>query len=167
MHFSGVLNAEYYAHASPPWLFIAEGLVAWLSMVISLQFFGAIVAPEPFSFRDLLGTQALARWPYVVVGLVGLLPGAARAMPRSLTSSADVAAGATVPVVVCVWVVLLAVTVWTILLMYRGYALTTSMQGRRAILSFGIALVVAEVASKVICIVMATNAGVLPRITPT
>lgn len=168
VHFNGVLNAEYYSHISPPWLYIAEGLVAWGSMVISLQFFGAIVAPERFRFFDLVGTQALARWPYVLVALVALLPGVAEAMRRNVTDlGAAAPTAAHLPAVVAAVVVSFAVVVWSIVLMYRGYVLSTGVQGRKAVISFGIALLVAEIVSKVICIVLATSAGVLPRITPT
>jgi hypothetical protein len=166
-HFNGVLAAEYYSHAAPPWLYIAEGLTAWLSMALALQLFGAIVAPERFGFIDLLGTQALARWPYIFLALVALLPGGAQALPRSVAGTAGVTSSAGgIPITICVWVVLLGTTAWAIVLMYRGYVLSTGLERRKAVLSFGMALILAQIVAKVICIVMATNAGVLTRTTP-
>ena len=45
---------------------------------------------------------------------------------------------------------MLAVVVWVVVLMYRGYAVSCDLRGSRAILSFIAAVVAAEIVSKVV-----------------
>jgi len=166
VHFDGVLDV-HFGKAGPLWLFVAEGLNAWLCMALTLQVFGAILAPSRFRFIDMLGTQALARWPYLLIAIVCLPAGVRkvlqylteRAMEQPHTGSVTTA---DVLVAVLALVVLIAATIWTVMLMYRGYVVATGMkQVRRRIISFIIGLIIAEVVSKVVFIVMAVKAGVL------
>ncbi len=62
-HFDGVIDVHTGA-AAPMWFFLAEGVINWVCMVIPLFFFGLIVSRSAFRMIDVLGTQALARWPY-------------------------------------------------------------------------------------------------------
>jgi hypothetical protein len=167
VHFDGVLDV-HFIDSAPLWFFLAEGLIAWLCMALVLQIFGAMLAPARFRFVDMLGTQALARWPYLFIALVSLPPGFER-MIQYLTEKAlktppsvtvTVADGA---VTVLGLSVIFAATVWTVLLMYRGYAVSTGIKEmRKKTLSFIVALIIAEVVCKVIFIIMAVKTGALP-----
>ena len=55
-------------------------------MVIPLFFSGLIVSRTSFRMIDILGTQALARWPYLITAVV-MLPDANRRFGDYLTSS--------------------------------------------------------------------------------
>lgn len=168
IHLDGVL--DYHAGAPFPFLmYIAEGVVAWLSMAAVMLGVGKLVSKTPFRAIDVLGTQALARAPMLLAVAAGLLPGFARYTsavaeavanvnptdpnlnPREMllpsgTSMADAltAAGA----LLCI----LAMTVWMVLLMYRAYAVSCNVSGGAAIGAFIGGLVGAEVISKVLLI---------------
>jgi hypothetical protein len=61
-HFDGVLDTHTGAHA-PLWFFLVEGIVDWLCMAVVLLAFGKVASKTSFRALDVLGTQALARWP--------------------------------------------------------------------------------------------------------
>lgn len=154
-HFDGVLDV----HSGPPVptpVFLAEGIVNWLSAFIVLFLLGKAVSRTRFRALDLLGTQAMARWPTLLAALATLGP-PYRRLVATLSSQilqggpiqvprADVVLGG-----LLMFVVALAV-VWMVALMYHSYALCCNIRGPRAALTFIAALIGAEVISKVIVV---------------
>ena len=70
-HFDGVLDAHTGA-AAPLWAFLLEGFIDWLCLSVVLLVLGKIISRTSFRAIDLLGTQALARWPTFIISLVVL-----------------------------------------------------------------------------------------------
>ena len=73
-HFDGVLDFHTGAEA-PPWLFVFEGPIDWLALAVPLWIGGLLISKSRPRAIDVLGTQALARFPTLALALVGLLPG--------------------------------------------------------------------------------------------
>jgi hypothetical protein len=151
-HFDGVLDVHTGAKASM-WLFPAEGVINWICMVIPLFFFGLIVTRSSFRIIDILGTQALARWPYLVVAIV-MLPDANRRVIEyimsKLTQTAPAVAINYIDVIVFGFAMILAIfmAIWMVALMYRAYIVCCNIKGVAAIVTFIVGLIVAEVLSK-------------------
>ena len=59
---------------APLGTFLAEGLVDWLSISIVLLILGRIVSKTSFRSIDMLGTQAMARWPTLIAAIATLAP---------------------------------------------------------------------------------------------
>jgi len=154
-HFDGVLDV----HTGPDlkwWVFVLEGIIDWLIVGILLLAGGKIISHEDFSPIDVLGHQALARWPMFFVSIVLLLPGYQRftaelirtisqgQLPLALLMqpSSDLGVFAFAVIVV------LVVIVWVVALMYRGFALSCHVQGGRAIGTFIGCLIAGEILSK-------------------
>jgi hypothetical protein len=171
VHFDGVLDV-HFVRPGPAWLFVAEGISAWLCMALVLQVFGAMLAPTRFRFIDMLGTQAMARWPYLFIAAVSYPPGFSRVMAYLAEEAKEAQhtvtiSNADIGITVVAVVVTIPAMVWTVLLMYRGYSVAAGIvETRKRVISFLVALMAAEVIAKVAFVVMATSAGVLPRITP-
>src|SRR5271165_4885569 len=70
-HFDGVLDTHTGA-AAPLWAFLLEGFIDWLCLGIVLLVLGKIISRTSFRAIDLLGTQALARWPTFIISLIVL-----------------------------------------------------------------------------------------------
>src|SRR5438552_5098370 len=70
-HFDGVLDVHTGA-AAPLWLFFAEGVIDWLCLSVVLWVCGKIISRTAFRTIDVFGTQALARWPTVLISLITL-----------------------------------------------------------------------------------------------
>src|SRR5512140_369351 len=69
IHFDGVLDA-HYGPAWPMWVLIVGGLIDWLSLALVLAIFAVIMWHKTSRFIDIIGTQALARWPSIIVSLL-------------------------------------------------------------------------------------------------
>jgi len=151
-HFDGVLDVHTGLQA-PLWVFFAEGLINWICIVVPLFFFGLIVSRSSFRIIDVLGTQALARWPYLITALV-MLPDANRrflvCIMSKLTQSASTPTINYIDVFVFAIAMLLTVlmAVWMVALMYRAYCVSCNIKGARAIITFIVSLIGAEVLSK-------------------
>jgi hypothetical protein len=106
---------------------------------------------------DVLGTLALARVPYLVATLVSLLPpvqsniaklGAAirSGTPFQLPEIFDSGEMAVHVAMAAFSFLMLA---WMIALMYRAYAYSCNLKGTRAVVSFVLVVIVAEILSKI------------------
>lgn len=151
-HFDGVLDWHPGPEA-PLWCFFAEGLIDWICMVIPLFFFGLIVSRSSFRMIDVFGTQALARWPYLITSVV-MLPEANQRfgmyLMSKLTQTAPAVAINYIDGFVFAFAMLLSIlmVIWMVALMYRAYAVSCNIKGAGAIITFIVSLIGAEVLSK-------------------
>lgn len=157
-HFDGVIDV-HTGLQGPLWFFFAEGLINWICMAIPLFFFGLIVSRRSFRMIDVLGTQALARWPYLVTSLV-MLPGANRRFAEYLMSRLGLGATSVsinyIDMLIFAFAMFLSIlmAIWMVALMYRAYAVSCNIKGARAIITFIIGLLSAEVLSKLVILQM-------------
>ena len=151
-HFDGVIDVHTGTEA-PLWLFFAEGLINWICMVVPLFFFGLIVSSSSFRVIDVLGTQALARSPYLITTLA-MLPDANRRfgdyLMSRLTQTAPTATINYIDMLVFAFAMILTIlmAVWMVALMYRAYCVSCNIKGAKAIITFVVSLIGAEVLSK-------------------
>jgi hypothetical protein len=123
-HFDGVLDVHTGLKA-PLWFFFAEGLIDWVCMAVPLFFFGLIVSRSSFRMIDVFGTQALARWPYLITAIV-MLPEANQRVivyiMSKLTQTAPAAAinSADVFIFGFAMIVTILMVIWMVALMYRA-----------------------------------------------
>ena len=153
-HFDGVLDVHTGLEA-PTWLFFVENLINWLSMVLFLFFSALIVSRSQWRLIDILGTQALSRWPTLITALV-MLPNANRRFGEYLISklcqSGEAATiNSTDAVIFFVAVVIaLLMIIWMVSLMYKAYSVSCNIKGSKAIVTFIVSLICAEILSKIL-----------------
>ena len=152
-HFDGVLDIHSGLEA-PLWFFFAEVLIDWIYVVVPLFFFGLIVSRSAFRIIDVLGTQALARWPYLIAAIV-MLPDANQRvltyLMSKLTQAASTSAVSSIDVLVFVFamIVIILMVIWTVALTYQAYTVSCNIRGASAIITFVVSLIGAEVLSKI------------------
>ncbi len=158
VHFDGVIDIHVGA-GGPAWVFVVEGLTAWACLSATLILLGLIFHRRGFRLVDVAGTQALARWPGLLVILVlAVRPiragfnRCAEALMAKAGGTSPAAGASTIDVMLfgLVALVILVVIVWMVALMYRAYAVSCNAKGAKAVVIFIAALVVAEVLSKVV-----------------
>ncbi len=164
-HTDGVLDL-HPGLSAPFWFFLAEGLINWLSLSACLLIAGLIVSKSSFRAIDILGTQALSRFPMIFSVLVLLLKANRRVTdtlmdPNTLTEMAKnpyawLSRSPTDSAVFMFSVIFIfAMAVWMVALMYHAYAVSCNLKGAKAIVSFIVCLIIAEIISKAGIITMA------------
>jgi hypothetical protein len=132
---------------------LLEGLIDWGCMAAFIYLAGLLFSRSSIRVIDVLGTQALARFPFLVSTLVSWLCFNSnilhymeytflhRGEPVSITAMDVFLFG-------CVMLVTLVMTIWTIYLMYKAYSVSCNVKGAKGIGSFTAALIFAEIGSK-------------------
>lgn len=153
-HFDGVLDVHPGPQV-PMWMFLAEGIIDWGCMAGALVICAFFVSRSSFRVIDVAGTQALARWPYLVAAVATLLmrfttygrnlSSTLLSDPLSLTTQK----GAML-FLGLLGIVIMLMCVWMVALMYRAYSVSCNIKGPRAIGSFIGGILAAEILSKVI-----------------
>jgi hypothetical protein len=151
-HFDGVLDMHTGAHAHLA-VFLLEGVADWLCLGLVLLVMGRIVSKTSFRTIDILGTQALARWPTILTSLLTLAPAFqrfGRFLVEHLIKRGDMTGFDISDAVVFMVVVLLSLLLlcWTVALMYKSYSVSCNMKGEKAIGTFIAGLILAEIVSK-------------------
>jgi len=157
-HFDGVLDV-HVGNEVPLWYFFAEGVIDWLSLAVPLFFFGLILSSSSPRMIDVFGTQALARWPYLITS-IAMLPKANRRFSMYLMYRFTSPAGSTalnytdLCIFILAGIVAVLMIVWTVALMYRAYAVSCNIKGAKAIITFIVSIIGAEVLSKFLLLLL-------------
>ncbi len=151
-HFDGVLDTHSGASA-PLWFFVAEGILDWLCLALVLLVMGKLASRTAFRTIDLLGTQALARWPTLFIALFTLPPAFIRFGNYLVEQFLKPGAHPEFPVTDAVIFAVIAfavivLTVWFVVLMYKAYSVSCNLRGGKAIGTFIGGLILAEIISK-------------------
>ncbi|MDE3068532.1 MAG: serine/threonine protein kinase [Verrucomicrobiota bacterium] len=152
-HFDGVLDTHTGA-STPPWFFLSEGIVDWLCLGVVLLIFGRLISKAPFRLLDLLGPQALARWPTIFVSLI-FLPRAVQRFSNYLLkqfqgggpiqfNSADAV------VFLTAMTTMIPILCWIVWLMYKAYSVSSRLKSGKAVGTFIPALILGEALSKLV-----------------
>ena len=155
IHFDGVLD-QHIGRAAPLWFFIAEGFIDWLSLALVLAIFAVIMWRKTSRFIDIIGTQALARWPSVILAL-GLQIPVYKQVLNDVVVKAQQGSSAMmnpmdITILVLISLLLLPVLIWMVALMYRAFAVSCNAKGAKAIVVFIVAILIGEAISKVLII---------------
>lgn len=168
-HFDGVLDAHTSPAGAPWWLYLAEGVINWLSLALVLLPMGFLVSRSRFRVIDLLGTQALARWPLLLAATALLLPGYTRvtesilaALRQGKMEATGLFAGvsrADAGAFAAALLVLLLCTVWFVSLSWKSFRVSCDARGGKAVGLFVVAMVLAEILSKLAILGLASTLG--------
>ena len=158
VHFDGVIDVHAGSKMDVTFrIAVLEWLIAWLLPVLLFYLAGRLLSSSSIRFVDVLGTQGMARFPFLFVGLVTLLPlrekmrESGERIMRGEDPGGVFTASEIVQLVVSA-LVGIACLVWAISLMYKAYVTSCNLKGARAVISFIAALLIAEILSKVILI---------------
>jgi hypothetical protein len=156
IHFDGVLDT-HIGMPAPFWIFLLEGILDWLSLGLVLLVLGRMISRTGFRTVDALGTQALARWPALLMSLI-LLPKAFQRISNDLVEQLRMGGmpkinPADAFIFAAVVAGLLLFTCWMVALMYKAFSVSCNVKGGKAIGTFVGGLLLAEIISK-ICIVL-------------
>jgi hypothetical protein len=165
VRFDGAVDVHLTRETVSAVCFLAEGFIGWLVFATFLFLSGIIFSTSSIRFIDVLGNLALSRWPLIFVSLLALvlphqeisryltsrfLNDAPKAVMQAPAATAFIAFG-------LLTVIVLASTVWMVVLMYRGFSLACNLKGSKGMLVFGSTLLVSEVISKYLIFLLVGN----------
>ena len=154
IHLDGVLDLHEGQAASFA-TYLLEGAINWLTLFLFTYLAGLFFSGSSFRVMDVLGTQALARFPFLISCFVSLICFDEKILNYftfRLLRQGEAVILTTLDLIrfgVMILVDLILV-IWTIVLMYRAYSISCNVKGNKGIFSFAAALVLAEVLSKIL-----------------
>ena len=153
-HFDGVLDT-HVGFKAPLWFFLAEGFINWLCLALFLLVGGLLTARgRRFRVLDLFGTQALARWPFLISALVANLPGFTEFNGKLLTIANQgkftfpTATAGEMAAFAFGTLTMVVITVWFVALAWKSFRISCDARGWKAITIFIVGIIIAEVVSK-------------------
>jgi hypothetical protein len=162
--FDGILDFHFGSMQSPLWHCISEGFISWFLLSILLLTAGKIISKSRFRVIDVFGTQALARFPYVFVALVVIIPGIIpifNNFAKSLLLNHNVSQFFSQDFIAFAFIliIILVMTIWMVALMYRAFRISCNVSGKNAVIAFIICLLIGEIISKVIILQLPVSFG--------
>lgn len=142
MHQSGVITVA---------VLLIEPTLDWLCLTIPLYIFGRYLSFSSIRFIDVAGTIALARFPLIFAVLIMLFYLPDIKTPQEVLSSLQTNPAEIVKLVM-LGLAVIPFVIWTIALMYNAYSVSANVKGQKAVWSFIISLVIAEVTSKLMLV---------------
>ncbi len=152
IHFDGVIDMHLGAETTFMYSFL-EGLIDWLCMVLFIYLSALIFSPSSIRLVDVLGTQGMARFPFFITGIFSWLISTEK-MEKFIQYKV-LHQGESVEITVLdglafglVSLITLTCLIWMIYLMFKAYAVSCNMKGGKAVSSFIVSLLLAEILSK-------------------
>lgn len=140
----GLFNAEVVTDASLLNAFVFQ-FVSWIYLTLALYIVGVVCA-KGVRFQDVLGTVAIARYPYLLMAPIGFIvdkvtldtfiAAALNNKPYDMDVLMRLLAIATVSIIVLVWY---------IVLLYNAFKVSTGVKGKKGIWLFILALISSEI----------------------
>lgn len=148
-HFNGVIDIKYGAPDTVYLSYLLYGLVNVTILSVLLYISGIIVSKSSIRFIDVIGTQSIARAPFIFAPFFNVASMMEKAGNQILYLSVNI--GEPVIITLFEWIIValfmlfsLMIIVWAITLMYNSYRVTCNVKGSKAVISFIIALLIAE-----------------------
>jgi hypothetical protein len=136
-------------------LCLAEGVINWLVISVLLYLCGLIFSKSRIRMVDVFGTQALARFPFLIACVFTFFLFSDKIMEymnyKMTHKGEPVEIGALdILSFLIMALVSIATIIWLIFWMYRAYSVSCNIKGTKSIVTFTVTLLLAEVISKLV-----------------
>jgi hypothetical protein len=160
-HFDGAIDSHMGDYGNI-YVYISEGLIDYVSLLITFYIAGIIISGFHFRFIDMMGTVALSRVPLIFVPL------AAFAFPQQkisdylnyvLLHTGDPVSLTTFDIIAFMIsvTVMIIVVVWMVVLLVNAYKICVNKKGVPLVISFILAIIAAEIISKIAIVQLFPN----------
>lgn len=135
-HNYGLVNISFASDMSLL-AYVAEHFIHWIITVLVLFVAGLLFSKSRIRFIDVLGTQGISRAPLLVLPVVRLIPVFASFPFNSIN-------------MYFLFVLHVVMVVWSVALMFNAFKISCNVKGQRLVVSFILALLIAEIISRTI-----------------
>lgn len=146
----------------PIWYFIIQALSNWFVFSTILYLMALAASPSSVRIVDVFGTQAFARFPYLIVSFIGFSGSSNRFnkyMLSKATQSGEQINISTVDTVIAVSLIIISLLllIWLVTLMYNAFKVSANLKGPKSIVLFIIAFIVSFFITNFISRYLITN----------
>jgi len=161
-HFDGIIDIHLgEQNASTPYILHAfYQLSTWLILTIIFYITARITSKSETRLIDIAGTMALSQVPLIFASLTGFMSlfhislGDINTM--TIGAMTDALKENIIPLMIGA-VVFMVFSIWSVILKYNAYSVSSNLKGPKAWISFGLALFVCEVISKIVIYLIAPS----------
>lgn len=158
-HFDGVLDIHYGCiDTSTPYIIhLCYQLINWVSIIIVFYLTARIFSKSSFRFIDIAGTLAIAQAPLIFATFVGFYSGIHLCFGDfDVTSLNDLLSVLkdNITIVIVTGITCTLIAIWSIVLKYYAYTISTNIKGVIGGVSFAVALIVSEIVSKTLLFII-------------
>jgi hypothetical protein len=154
IHFPDVISVKIGPDF--PFLYhIIQSFSNWIILSVILYLISIFFSKSKIRIIDVLGTQALARFPYLIAPFTGI-PKSPQVFSQYILyeylGTGDPIAITTQDIIVTIIIILFTIflTIWMIALMYNAFKVSTNMKGSKSVIIFIVGLVVSIVITTLI-----------------
>lgn len=154
-HFNGLLDIKFGSLEVEYYVFFLYGVIN-VSVVSSFLYAAArMISKSRIRFIDVIGTQALARYPYLIAPFLNINTISERAGAYIMYKFLNVGESVQIEnyelILAALFIlIMLVLIIWMITLMYNAYRVSCNVKGANAVLSFIIVIFIAEILSLII-----------------
>lgn len=151
-YFDGVLDIHFGCLETPSsfWVHFICVFASWLILSL-LMYLTAFILNRKTRIVDMFGTLAMAKTPYLLAALVGLIPslhicfeGLSITMDRE---ELQILMSTLLAPALISMVVIIPIIIWYIVLLYNAFSVSSNLKGSKGTIAFTIALIISELIS--------------------
>lgn len=130
--------------------FILQGLLNWFVLSTMLYIASMIISKSKVRPIDIYGTQALARFPYLLASCIGFssaLNDFSKYLQWTLLKQGESIEVSSIQIVIAILILVssLILTVWMITLMFNAFKVSANLKGNRLVFTFIIVMILSIV----------------------
>jgi len=119
---------------------LAEAILIWLSISFVFVLIALVVSETSFRVIDVFGTMALAKWPSLILSFFMFMPGISGTCIDYSSLSIFRRSGSMTyegSLHLIFYFLSIFVLIWTLILIFNAFRVSSNMKGNKAIFSFG------------------------------
>ena len=148
-HFPDLISVKVGVHF-PMGYFVLQSLANWLVFSVILYLLALLFSSSSVRIVDIFGTQALARFPYLIAAFIsfsGSMDKFGKYVQWSMMHQGNEVSLSTLDMVVAITLILmtLLLTVWMIVLMVNAFRVSANLKGTKLTVTFLVAIIVSMI----------------------
>jgi len=152
IHFDGIMDI-HIGKSHPYIIYVSEALINLVSISLFLYLASLILSKSKIRLIDIVGTQAFSRIPLILPAIFGAIFPLEQASAYFLYKYANMGSPVNISTFEIVGFIFFLFSnflaiIWMIIWMYQAYKVSSNLSGTKAVTSFIISILLAEILSK-------------------
>lgn len=160
-NFPDLLSVKVGYTTSMPYAFV-QGICNWISISTVLYIMAIVASKSKIRAVDIFGTQAIARFPYLLASLIGFFPAMGKFgqyLLWELLHQGVAIEISTLEITAAIVLIILnlLLTIWMVALMYTAFRESANIKGSKSVVLFIVGVIVATILSGLVAPLLYQN----------